>query len=295
MTRYQPLLYQAGSYNAAELRHLIAATYPVQGVSGMAASVVAGTMNLQIGQGRAVVSVGGVTGMLDNVLCVSDANEVVPIAAAPPSGQSRIDIVSVAPNEAALGWTFYVAQGTPAASPVAPSPGGGVLPVWQVLVPGGVANLNTATLTDLRLPLVPGGPKYSARMSRNAAQPLATGWSPVQFDSKTYDPYGCCTLGTTAHYTCPVAGLYRIDAGFVISPVAASLAAIIYRNATAVTQQQGSLNASSAYNGVPIGDLIQCNAGDTLSIQVSPSAAATLFAGTGLTNFMTVALDSPLP
>lgn len=174
MTRYQPLLYQAGSYSAAELRHLLDSVYPAGGVSGMPASVVTGTMNLQIGLGRAVVPVGGVTGMLDNVLCVSDANENVAIAAAPPSGQSRIDIVSVMPNESNLGWTFYVWQGTPAAVPVAPNTaGGGTLPIWQVLVPGGVANLNTATLTDLRTPLVPGG------ASAWTPLPLLTGWAQV--------------------------------------------------------------------------------------------------------------------
>jgi hypothetical protein len=112
----------------------------------MTVTAAAGTVAvpLQAGQGAAA--------------CVWDANEVVTLAnATHPAGQSRIDLVIVQVRDNALDAgannDFIVTSvtGVPAASnPAVPALPTNALAIAQVLVPGAVANLSTATVTDLR-------------------------------------------------------------------------------------------------------------------------------------------------
>lgn len=84
------------------------------------------------------------------LLIQNDGDVRVPIAAA-PSANSRIDVVYVKQNEARSPMSdssdvpeFGVAQGTAAATPVAPSVPAGALALAQVLLPAGVSNTAAA-------------------------------------------------------------------------------------------------------------------------------------------------------
>jgi hypothetical protein len=154
MTRYAPLWQQAGSYPASLDRGLIASLWPSGGVSGGVVSAVAGTMTVSVAPGTAAVLLQSGQGA---ALCRWDANEIVTIATAPPSGQSRIDLICAQVRDNGLDaggnndFIMTVTAGTPAASnPAVPATPTNALAIAQVLVPGAVANLNTATVTDRR-------------------------------------------------------------------------------------------------------------------------------------------------
>jgi hypothetical protein len=154
MARYQPLWQQAGSYAATRDRSLIAALWPQGGATGGVVSAVANTMTVSAAPGTLAVPLQSGQGC---ALCVWDANEVVTIATAPPSGQSRIDLVIVQVRDNALDaganndFVMAVVAGTPAASnPAVPATPTNAAVLARVLIPGAVANLNTATVTDMR-------------------------------------------------------------------------------------------------------------------------------------------------
>lgn len=156
MTRYAPQWLQQQSYSAAQDRRLIQALWPAPASTGGAATISVGTMTIQFAAGQCAVPSPNSSG---STLCTWDATEFVTIAAAPPSGQNRIDIVTVHPRGNDLDgganndFIFDTIVGTAAASPVAPAVPAGQVPWYQVNVPGGAASLVAGNLTDVR----PGG------------------------------------------------------------------------------------------------------------------------------------------
>jgi len=164
MSKYLPLWQQANSYAATLDRSLIGTLYPNGGVSGAAVAAVANTMNMQAQPGTAVVPLQAGQGC---VLCRWDAagDSTVTLPAAPPSGQSRIDLygIQVRDNQLDAGgnndFIFTSVTGTPASSaPATPPTPTNFYVLATVLVPGAAANLNTATvtLTSLSLNQPPG-------------------------------------------------------------------------------------------------------------------------------------------
>jgi hypothetical protein len=153
MTRYAPLWQQAGVYSAQVDRGLLNALWPNSGSVGPTPAAVANTMNVSIPPGTAAVALAA-----PNLteLCRWDAAEVVTLAAAPASGQSRIDLVVLQVRDAAIDgganndFVFQVVTGTPGVTPAAPAVPANAYAVAQVTVPGAVANLNTATVADVR-------------------------------------------------------------------------------------------------------------------------------------------------
>lgn len=150
MTRITPLWQQDGIYPAAWDRQLIGAIWPNGGAAGMTATVLAGSMTIQITAGSVVVPDLANPGAA--FLCPSDAAEQLQIATAPPAGQNRIDVITVKPppNDQTVGWTFNVVQGVPAATAVAPAVPAGEMAIWQILVRGGQPTLAAGDLVDRR-------------------------------------------------------------------------------------------------------------------------------------------------
>jgi hypothetical protein len=154
MTRYAPLWQQAGSYAASQDRILMQTLWPGGGVQGGAVSAVANTANVNVAAGFCAVVLQGGQGV---ALCRWDATEVVAITTPlPPSGQSRIDLVTVFVRDNALDGgannDFIVTSvpGTAAASPVAPALPTNSFLLATLTIPGAQANLNSATISDLR-------------------------------------------------------------------------------------------------------------------------------------------------
>jgi len=155
MTRYTPLWEQAGSYAASVDRRLIANIWPAGACNGCALTAVASTMQINVAAGAVAVPSQNSTG---STLCVSDAVEIVTIAAAPGSGQNRIDLIICRPRANDLDggqnndFIFDTVTGVPAASPTVPATPPGTVLLGQVSVAGGSAAITQANIADLRPP-----------------------------------------------------------------------------------------------------------------------------------------------
>jgi hypothetical protein len=154
MTRYAPLWQQGGSYAASLDRGLLSTLWPQGGATGGVVTAVNNTMTVSVAPGTVVAPLQAGQGV---ALCRWDAAEVVTIAAAPPSGQSRVDVVVAQVRDNALDsggnndFVFSAVTGTPAASnPTTPATPTNAYAVANVTVPGAAANLNAATITDRR-------------------------------------------------------------------------------------------------------------------------------------------------
>jgi hypothetical protein len=153
MARLPPLWQQNNAYRAQEDRRLIGELWPAVAVRGMTATVVTGTMEIQVAQGAAIALDARVVGA--SYLCVSDAPENVPITTAPPAGQDRIDVVVVTPRDSQFGgasndWVFASVVGVPAPNPVVPAVPAGSTAIAQIRVVGGSAFIAAANLLDRR-------------------------------------------------------------------------------------------------------------------------------------------------
>ena len=161
MTRYAPLWNQGLSYPAQLDRGLINALWPGGGVLNGAVTAVVNTMQISVAAGFAAVPMQSGQG---SELCHWDAPEAGPslvLAASPPSGQSRVDLIVVQVRDAAVDgganndFVIQAIAGTPAASnPAPPAVPANALPLAMVTVPGAAANLNGATISGPLGPLI---------------------------------------------------------------------------------------------------------------------------------------------
>jgi hypothetical protein len=146
MARLTPLWTQAGSYDGATDRQLIAALYPAGGVSGCAVTP-GGGMKLNIAAGHVAVP------MADGstVLCPSTAVETVTLDPAPPSGTNRVDLIvaqvhSVELGDASEEWVFLPVRG--AEGGAAPAVPPNAYERARVAVTGGAAAITAADITQ---------------------------------------------------------------------------------------------------------------------------------------------------
>ena len=174
MARLAPLWQQNNSYSAQVDRQILAALWPNGGAVGVAPSAVANTLNVNVPAGRCAVPI-----LSDGTvqLCRWDTTEVVALNPGPGAGTSRIDLIAVNPRDSAIAGTnddFQIVPltGTAAAAPVPPNLLPNSYALTSVLVPASVANLNTATLTDLRTPLAV--PQSAETMLTSVIGPAST-------------------------------------------------------------------------------------------------------------------------
>lgn len=166
MTRYAPLWLQQATYPAAVDRRLPGVLWPAAAVTGCAVTAAA-AMNANVAAGQVAVPTPNTTG---TVLCVSDAVEVVTLAAAPGAGLNRVDLVvcQARGNDLDGGanndFVFAPVTGIAAASPAVPATPPGAVALAQILVPGASASIVAGNITDVRpSPLaVPTPTVYSA-------------------------------------------------------------------------------------------------------------------------------------
>jgi len=271
MTRYAPLWQQNSTYPAAVDRGLLSTLWPASGSTGGAATTVNNTMNVSVAAGTAAVALASSAG---SVLCRWDAAEVVTLTAAPPSGSSRIDLVVLQVRDAVLDagsnndFIFQAIAGTvgtpgPGAVPAVPT---NAYAVAQVLVAGGVANLNGATVTDRRTAFL--GRDAAAVVARGAvySYPNGTAGVPLPFDTVQSDPMGMWRPASNA-FVIPRTGPYILTGGFfaVATAIGQTLAASVYRNA-----------AGYAVLG-------QMTSGAALSMQFAGATVRALTAGDSIT------------
>jgi hypothetical protein len=193
MTRFAPLWQQGGSYPAAVDRGVLSALWPASGSTCGPATTVANTMTVSVPAGVAAVALAANAG---TVLCRWDAAEVVNVPAAPPAGQSRVDVIVLQVRDNALDaganndFIFQCISGAPSAgTPAAPAVPNNAYALVQFTTPGGAANLNGVTLTDRRRRI--GLATVGAHIYQATPQALPNlAFATVNFDSVAYDPYG---------------------------------------------------------------------------------------------------------
>jgi hypothetical protein len=147
---------------------------------------------------------------------------VVTLPAAPPSGQSRVDLVIAQVRDHALDAgannDFIVTSvtGVPAASnPGVPALPTNALAIAQVLVPGAVANLNTATVTDVRPGVL--------------TVPPVLGYTEVTADQAALGNLPTNVTGLACAFTLPVARRVSVAAQAVFTHDASNNAATYLR------------------------------------------------------------------
>lgn len=152
MTRYTPQWIQAGTYAGSQDRRLIGALWPLPASNGCQVTTASG-MSVNISPGQVAVPTSNNTG---STLCSSDAVETVTLTAAPPSGQSRYDLIICRPraNDIDGGvnndFIFDFVTGTAATtgSQVVPATPAGTACLAQILIPGASASITQANITS---------------------------------------------------------------------------------------------------------------------------------------------------
>jgi hypothetical protein len=217
MTRYGPLWQQGGAYPAAVDRGLLSALWPTSGSTGAAPFVVNNTMQVSIPAGSAAVALSGGAA---TVFCRWDAAEPIASPAAPPVGQSRIDLIVLQVRDTALDaganndFIFQCIPGVPSAgTPAVPAVPNNAYAICQYTVPGGAANLNGVAITDRRTNGLLDNQRVKACMvSQQAAQALPYGGGFIAFDLVNRDDFGMWG-GTSVGIIAPVRGWYALMAG----------------------------------------------------------------------------------
>ena len=281
MSRYIQWL-QNGVYPASVDRLLIGALWPRAASVGLAASPQPGTMNVTLTAGQVAVP----TGVNAAVLCSSDQTEIVTHQAAPPSGQSRIDLIIARPRSGDLGpagpddFIFDVVTGVAAASPSVPALPATTALLHVVTIPGGSVAITAGMIADAR----PGGlavPAYAGTVARAPFGAVSlSGLTPLPFAAPTFDPLGGFA---TAAFTCRLAGFYQVQAVITIVgvPAANGPAYRIQKNNTDYSTGNGFNGGSAAAQiSYTLADIIQLAIGDTLRCAVG-NTGGSIAASTG--------------
>jgi hypothetical protein len=223
-------------------------------------------------------------------LCRWDAAEVVTIPAAPPAGNTRVDVIIAQVRDPQLDagvnndFIFTSVTGTASTGiPAVPAIPANAAAVANVLVPAAVANLNTATVTPRPPPLggqlaVPAGRAFGSA----AAGTTANAWALFTGLGTASYLRGGVTLGGNV-LTVPVAGVYgftgsyRTNSGLTIT----SLGVGIWKNGAWLTGNSpwpSGTVAPSTQGGVVItyADTVVCAAGDTLGLAIFSAGNGTL-------------------
>jgi hypothetical protein len=250
-------------------------------------TAVANTMTVSAAPGTVAVPLQSGAGC---ALCRWDANETPTVATAPPTGNSRIDLVIVQVRDNALDaganndFIVTTVTGTPAASnPAVPATPTNAYVLAQVLVPGAAANLNGATLTDRRLRSL-GVPGAAGHISSNI-QTVVSSAAETQIPMQLTD---FLLGGTTKHadgfgLVVPLAGIYHVSVSFVLgtgggpATVAVPLVqGLIRRNSVDVVTFTTMTSGTASYPGVSGGADLACAAGDELSLAAYQNSGASL-------------------
>ena len=289
MTRFAPLWQQAGSYPSQLDRSLLGALWPGGGGAGPAPSVVNNTMQITIPPGWLGVALQGGQG---TALCRWDAPELVTLDASPPSGQQRWDAIVCQVRDTQIDtgpdndFIFTVVKGAPAASgllrpgdreedpddPPSPEQTAVVIPatpanaalVMLVLVTGGQANLNNASVFDRR-------PLGHCEVYNKNAYTQAQNVSTILYDTLEG---GAGWDNAFKIYTAPMAGRYQVNAAIMLDRIPTGMYVALFKNAGEA--RRGPLfYAPAAVGGNPTAGLnaiLGCVAGDQLQIRAYLSA-----------------------
>jgi hypothetical protein len=305
MTRYSPLWQQGGSYAASTDRGLFSTLWPSGGVIGGAVTAVANTMTVSVAPGTAAVVLQAGQG---TALCRWDAAEVPPaLAASPPSGQSRIDVIVAQVRDNALDaggnndFVFATVTGTPATTGTQTVPATPVnaYAMANVTVPGAAANLNAATITDRRSgPLALGNRRLKAYSTANQSLVASTATT-ITYAAFEYNTAGSDMNLGTGVFTASVAGLYRVSAQLLTTvPLGGNVVQVyasLFKNGAEYMRGDQIVlptGAGSPNPGVGFYAEVNLAVGDTLAALLYSAVGANTIGGAPYVSF-TVSLIGP--
>ena len=276
---------QAGNYPAAADRALFGALWPSGGVLGGAVTAVNNTMTVSVAAGSAAVPLQDGTA----ALCRWDTAEAPPaLAAAPGAGTSRIDLVIVQVRDHDLDgganndFILAIVQGTAAATPAAPAVPVNALALARVTVPAQVANLNTATLVDMRWSLI-GGP-YTAAYC-NAAYVNANS-SYQKLGLTAVEEGGGFWDVANKQFVVPVPGRYLITAEAQPDRALGFAYLQIWKNGGTLRSGPNANQPTTgtfANSSAGIASVVRAAAGDRLEVGSVTGGACNILAGANLT------------
>ena len=278
MTRLAPLWQQNGSYPAATDRSLLGFLFPGSGVSGLQGAIVGNSMQVNVQPGYAAVALSGPGNY--SAICRSDAVEPVTLATPPASGTSRIDVVICQVRDAVIDagsnndFIFTSVTGAPAASnPTVPGVPANAVAICQVSVPGGGSNLNAATLTDRRQPMMADQQLHS-RVYRSSQWGVSTGGLAIPFDTVGNDAWGLYSIGQQ-RWNIQIAGWYLVHGFYSLIPNTAGqwCGISLYRNGAAHSNGTQESFGGAGYNWptVEVTAAVFCNPTDYLQLFASSS------------------------
>jgi len=216
------------------------------------------------------------------------------IAASNPSNP-RIDVVVAQVEDAAYtgsnnDWKLAVVTGTAAASPTVPSLPASCVVLAYVWVPAAATNIIAGDILDLRVAYDRN--PFRASAYRNGAF-TGSASATIVFDTETYDLTNSYSV-STGLFTCPVGGLYAVDAELQVTANAVQLLgfATLYNGGISGYCQYLNPCISGTTYIFSATKTVLCNEGDTLGAQVHASGS---WSGvTGITSTrMNVNLLSP--
>lgn len=184
---YAPLFEENLSYSATLLRQLPDALWNRQGVISAPDLKVTqrssgANMSVDVSAGKAVVQ-GTSNSIQGKYLCLSDAVTNVPIATAPGTGNSRIDIIvaQVRDDDQDSGgnsdWIITAITGTPGSSPSVPAQPASSRLLAQIAVGANVTTIVNANISDKRLilPTLMSGAPLASSVGLTVFGPVTSG------------------------------------------------------------------------------------------------------------------------
>lgn len=216
------------------------------------------------------------------------------IASSDPSNP-RIDVVGAQVEDAAYSgsnndWKLAVVTGTAAASPTIPTFPNNFVPLALVWVPAASTSIVSADILDLRVAF--NRNPFRARMYRSGSfTTTASSFVVLPCDTIVTDITGSCTTGSSAEFTCPIAGVWLANTQAELASSSARAAMGLFRNGTQYAQPSDD-TAATAVAGGGGSRFIECNNTDTIQSKIFTSANTALTVGATYSNYLDVVLVS---
>jgi hypothetical protein len=119
-------------------------------------------------------------------------------------------------------------------------------------------------------PSAPDEAPYAVRAYRSGNQAIAmAGYRTVEFNAENFDP---SSVFAAYGYTCPVDGLYRVHAKVYLLGDSNIPYVAIFKNSSYTVRKRAPAYLGTDYQ-IDVDDVIQCSAGDVITIRVYVSSA----------------------
>ena len=103
--------------------------------------------------------------------------------------------------------------------------------------------------------------------SQDTSNPYTTTGTPIKFDDVVLNQ-GSHYSTSTGKFTCPIAGIYRVESTMLVNPDTGNHTTQLYKNTTLLTQSYSTGNGNS-HVMLPLSFLVEANANDTIHLELS--------------------------